>query len=126
MLFEVVASISISGSPPPELVDQFTDGLMEALLAKEPEALDADVRATLTTGDVEVVFFIEAQTTAEAHSRGPALLHEAVRAAGVEPQGSWTDVPGHPNHGTLDEQRVCREPHPTATVRRVSSELVDA
>lgn len=119
MIMHITAYIVVEDADP-ELVDAFTDRLMEALMSQD--TIDPDVGGSLQNGQVEVGFYLAVESTAEGQAIGARLLHEAVQAAGLEPEEAWTDIPGRPNRASLENFLT---DHPDM-VRQVRAELEPA
>lgn len=74
-------------------LDVVMDHLMEAE-ASDPTISDADVSATLATGEVEFTIIVTAESPAEAAKNGIVIIRAAIHAAeGYTP--GWEDAHDH-------------------------------
>lgn len=87
---------------PEDVVDRFTDRLMEALLAN-PEVQDPGLSGSLAKGEVFVHYTLSGDSVVELDSMGPRHLHDAVMTAGIRPIAPWTDIPEIANDGELED-----------------------
>ncbi|ACU40156.1 hypothetical protein [Actinosynnema mirum] len=79
------------GSITPEALDVHLDDLMDALM-DEPDAVDPDLTATLTTGEVTISLGVDAASNSEALTRAMGITHSAIHKIGA---AFGTETPPH-------------------------------
>jgi hypothetical protein len=81
-----------------ELLDGLADKLMEQLLELK-EAIDPDIGATLSKGELRIRLHVEAEQPPEAYGKAYNLIESALRAVQLyrysRPQPRWSPRQGH-------------------------------
>lgn len=82
-------------APSPDDLDEHLDNLMDALI-DEPGATDADIGATLASGEVTISMYIDADADDQAISRALVVARSAIHKAGGFTGGWLSDSSGGP------------------------------